>query len=259
MKVDLKSDYHMHTVFSDGKASIGEMVVAAIDKGLDQITFTDHMPLPFDNEYAMSINAIQLYQQEINSVQKKFTGKIKINKGLEIDYLPESIPWIQRLVKMDWDHLIVSVHTIIRNNQPLSVNGTNEEFRQLLQSFNHDIKALCRQYYKVVQMAIQSGWFDIVGHLDVIKKYNVDQQYFKENEPWYRDIVMETLDVIKKQGVKMEVNMSGLNDPVKQQHPSKWIIQEAVKKNIPLVLSSDSHYSKSVGQYFNTIDQLLPN
>ena len=55
----------------------------------------------------------------------------------------------------------------------------------------------------------------------------------------------------------MEVNMSGFNDPVKEQHPSKWIIQEASKRNIPLVLSSDSHKSKSIGQNFNIIDGLL--
>ena len=255
----MKSDYHMHTTFSDGKASIVEMVVAAIDKGLDQITFTDHMPLPFDNVYAMRVDDIEKYKQEIDQVKKNNFGKIKINQGIEIDFLLESIPWVQSFVDKGWDHIILSVHTIYKNNQPLSVNGTEEEFKFLLQNFNFEVKELCKQYYKIIQTAIQSGWFDIVGHLDVIKKYNVDQQYFKENEPWYRDMVMETLDVIKNQGAKMEINMSGLNDPVKQQHPSKWIIQEAVKRNIPLVLSSDAHNPKSIGQYFNTFDQLFHN
>lgn len=259
MKIDKKSDYHMHTLFSDGRASIAEMADAAIRKGLNQITFTDHMPVPFDNEYAIKINAIDEYKQGIKLAQKNNLGKIKINQGLEIEFLPSHIPWIRSILEKRWDYLVLSVHTIFKKNQPLAVNGTEEEFVFLLQNFNGDIKELCEHYYKIVQAAIQSGWFNIVGHLDVIKKHNTNQRYFNEKSFWYRSMVLETLDIIKKQGMKMEVNMGGLNDPVKDQNPSQWIIKEAVKRKIQLVLSSDAHNPNAIGQYFGTIDQLLLN
>ncbi|MBT4287083.1 MAG: histidinol-phosphatase HisJ [Deltaproteobacteria bacterium] len=257
MQIDVKSDYHMHTVYSDGNATIAEMVQSAIQKGMDQITFTDHMPLPWDNDYAMRIDNIEKYKQEIELTQKNNLGKIRINKGIEFEFLPAFVPWIQSILDKKWDYKILSVHNIYKNNQPLDVNGSAEDFSVLLKNFDHDIKAVCLEYYNIIQTAVQFGWFDIVGHLDVIKKHNFNQQYFDDSAPWYRSIVLETLDIIKKQGMKMEVNMSGFNDPVKEQHPSKWIIQEASKRNIPLVLSSDSHKSKSIGQNFNIIDGLL--
>ena len=40
---------------------------------------------------------------------------------------------------------------------------------------------------------------DIIGHFDKIKMHNQDR-YFSEDEPWYRDLVMELLDTILKQG-----------------------------------------------------------
>ena len=257
MKIDLKSDYHMHTVYSDGKATIAEMVLSAIKKGMEQITFTDHMPLPWQNNYAMRIDDIDKYKQEIELAQKNNLGKIKINKGLEFEFLPAFLPWIQSILDKGWDYKIVSVHNIYKNNQPLDVNGSAKDFSILLKNFDHDIKAVCLEYYTIIQTAVQSGWFDIVGHLDVIKKHGFNYQHFDDHAPWYRSIVFETLDIIKTQGMKMEVNLSGFNDPVKEQHPSKWIIQEAVKRNIPLVLSSDSHHSKSIGQNFSIIDSLL--
>jgi len=257
MKIDLKSDYHMHTVYSDGKATIAEMVESAIQKGMDQITFTDHMPLPWDNNYAMRIDDIEKYKQEIDLAKKNNLGKIKINEGLEFEFLPTFMPWIQSIINKGWDYKILSVHNIYKNNQPLDINGSAADFSILLENFDHDIKAVCLKYYNIIQTGVQSGWFDTVGHLDVIKKHNSNQQYFDERAPWYRSIVLETLDIIKTQGMKMEVNMSGLNDPVKVQHPSKWIIQEAEKRKIPMVLSSDSHNSDAIGQNFNTIEQLL--
>jgi histidinol phosphatase-like PHP family hydrolase len=50
--IDKTSDYHMHSVYSDGDASIDAMARSASDKGLTQVTITDHMPLPFDTRYA---------------------------------------------------------------------------------------------------------------------------------------------------------------------------------------------------------------
>jgi histidinol-phosphatase (PHP family) len=257
MLIDLKSDYHMHTVYSDGKATIAEMVNSAIQKGMNQITLTDHMPLPWDNNYAMRMDDIEKYRQEIDLAKKRYSEKIEINNGLEFEFLPTYMPWIKSLVNKGWDYKIMSVHNIYKNNQLLDVNGSAENFAVLLKNFDHDIKAVCLEYYHIIQTAIQSRWFDIVGHLDVIKKHAFNLQYFDEQAVWYRSLIMETLDMIKSQKMKMEVNMSGFNDPVKVQHPRQWIIKEAVKRKIPLVLSSDSHSSKTIGQNFNIINELI--
>ena len=45
--LDLTTDNHMHSIYSDGSATIEEIASKAIEKGLQKIIFTDHMPLPF--------------------------------------------------------------------------------------------------------------------------------------------------------------------------------------------------------------------
>jgi len=259
MIIDRKRDYHMHTIFSDGVAQIDEMVSAAINEGLEAITITDHMPLPFENRYAMHADDIQKYRHEIELAQRKYASQITIKMGLEFEYLEPFKQWVHSIADMGWDHLLASVHSLIINHRPYLVNGTESEFNILVERFDHNIEKLCKRYFETVQMAAQSGLFDIVSHLDVLKKHNMDERYFSETFPWYRAMVIKTLDIIRETGMKMEINMAGFNHPVGKQYPSKWIIQEAVKRNIPFVLGSDSHKPESLGQNFYKCDALALN
>lgn len=38
-------DYHTHSLLSDGTASYEQMVLAAIEKGMDEVGFSDHVGL----------------------------------------------------------------------------------------------------------------------------------------------------------------------------------------------------------------------
>lgn len=253
MKIDITSDYHLHSHFSDGRVSIREMAEAAIDKGLKKITVTDHMPLPFETRYAMVRPDIDEYRSEIQAAQQEYQGKIRICAGLEIEYIPHLHSWIQSLAKMDWDTLITSVHGLYFQDNRGMVNGTLDEFERLLNLFDNDIKHLCTHYYQTLQKAYQTGLFDIAGHLDVIKKNNVHNRYFDESAPWYRDLVTQTLDVIKANGMKMEINTAGILHPIRQPYPGYWVIDQALEKNIPVVFGSDSHGPETLGQYFSDI------
>ena len=255
MQIDKTSDYHMHTVYSDGSADIDAMARSAIDKGLAQITITDHMPLPFDTRYAMPRAKVEAYRRDIRQAQTTYHGRLAITSGIEFEYIPQYREWIYGIWKIGWDHCIVSVHRLIDDDITGMVNGTRGEFEALFQAANGDIKTLCRIYYEVIQTACRTGWFDIAGHLDVIKKHNAGAVFFDESDTWYRDLVMATLKVIKAQGMTMEINTAGINHPVGTPYPSAWIVHAAVDMGIPLVLSSDSHSPKTLGQYFNTIDR----
>ncbi len=259
LKIDKTSDYHMHTQYSDGCASIDEMAISAIEKGLSQITITDHMPLPFDTRYTMNKHMVDQYKLALRQAQSKFSGKLKINMGIELEFVPEYRFWVHSISKMGWDYTIASVHRLSINGYSQLVNGTIDEFKSLFKHFDYDIRALYRVYYKTLQEALSTGWFDIAAHLDVIKKHNVDSTYFNEADPYYRALVVKTLDIIKEQGMKMEINTSGFNHPIKEQYPSHWIIQEAQNKGIPIVLSSDSHSPDTLGQYFHKTDALFKN
>ncbi len=254
--MDKYSDYHMHSLFSDGSASIDEMVESAIEKGLSQITITDHMPLPHATRYAMAYDKLALYRQTIREARLRFGSRLKINMGIEMEYIPQHSCWIEDISDMGWDHMIISVHALFKGNCQAMVNGSAEEFNTLVENFSYDVPSLCRAYYETLKQGYRTGLFDIAGHMDVIKKHNVGEIFFRESDAHYRGLVLSTLDVIREQGMKMEVNTAGFNHPVGRQYPSDWIIQAALEKEIPIVLSSDSHSPDTLGQYFDEIDSL---
>lgn len=118
----------MHSVYSDGDASIDAMARSATDKGLTQVTITDHMPLPFDTRYAMVRAKVEAYRRDIRQAQTAYKGRLNIKSGIEFEYIPRYREWIHDLWKMGWDHCIVSVHWLFDDDIVGMVNGTLREF-----------------------------------------------------------------------------------------------------------------------------------
>lgn len=258
MAIDFSCDLHMHSTYSDGGGTIEDMAKSAIEKGLITIAITDHMPLPFKPWYSVDMDKIQAYRNEIDRVRTLYGHKLTILTGLEIEYMPEISDWIESIVDLGWDFLIASVHGLLIDNSQYLINENEEEFNKTLNIvFNGDIRAFCRQYYHLIQQAASTGLCNSTGHLDVIKKYNQSNRYFDEKSPWYREIVEETLDVIKAHHLKMEINTAGFIHPIGQAYPSPWIIKSAIKKGIPIVMGSDSHAPETLGQYFEQARDLV--
>jgi len=259
VNIDFSSDFHMHSNYSDGIGTITDMVKSAIKKGLTKIAITDHMPLPFETYYAVGIEQIQAYRDEIDRVRQQYGHKINILTGLEIEYMPEISDWIkENILAMDWDFLIASVHGLLIDNSHYLINDNEKEFdKTLYNAFNGDIKALCAKYYLTLQQAIKTGWCDSTGHLDVIKKYNQSNQYFDETSPWYGELVEKTLDIIKAHHIKMEINTAGLIHPIGAIYPSPWIIKAAIKKGIPIIMGSDAHTPETPAQNFDRVTTMI--
>ncbi|MEE4362371.1 MAG: histidinol-phosphatase HisJ [Desulfotignum sp.] len=258
MSLDLFSDTHMHSTYSDGCATIAAMAEAAFEKGFTTIAITDHVPLPFDTRYAMKMEQLTAYRKEITRVKRAYDGRMAVKTGLEIEYIPGHKDWLASIASMEWDLTIASVHTLVVDSTPCLVNGNGAEFHSCLdKNFNKDIRSLCRAYYQTLQEAVQTGWFDIVGHLDVLKKYNIQNRFFNETDAWYRKLVEDTLDAVRDQKMKLEINMGAMAHPIGIPYPSPWIVKSAQKKKIALVMGSDAHHPGAIGKNFDRIQDML--
>ena len=81
-----KTDYHTHTTFSDGRSLPEEYITAAINEGLSEIGFSEHLTLFKDLEdWNMDPVNISQYIDYIENLRKKTTS-IKIKTGLEVDF-----------------------------------------------------------------------------------------------------------------------------------------------------------------------------
>ncbi len=91
---------------------------------------------------------------------------------------------------------------------------------------------------------------DILGHFDKIKMHNQDR-YFREDETWYRELVMELLDTVKQSGVIVEVNTRGIyKKRCNDLFPGTWVLKEMKEKGIPVTISSDAHRPEEVDGYY---------
>ncbi len=86
-----KVNLHIHSKFSDGRNSISQIVLSALDKGLDYICITDHFTNSWKADVIPNLNSldkIEMYLEEIDQFQKYLIeeeSQMALFKGIEID------------------------------------------------------------------------------------------------------------------------------------------------------------------------------
>jgi len=248
-------DFHVHTTGSDGELSPEQTAKKAIALGLPYICFTDHYPFPPEFESGFKDASRwthfhnQEYYEEVQRLKKEFAGKIDICFGAEFNWLEKYQDWtLQEIKKRPYDYALAAVHMVPKGKNPNPVNWNEEIFQQAIDDYN-GIQNLVREYYKQVRLLAQSGLFDCIAHLDIIKALNDNNKFFSEKDDWYQQEVLQALDTIAESGICIEINTCGLRTfyPCKEQFPSFWILQEMNKRNIPITIGSDAHVKQHLG------------
>jgi histidinol-phosphatase (PHP family) len=229
---------------------------------LDGIGFSSHAPLPFTTDWTMPKEKLPAYLSEIKRLKAQYRAEINVYCGLEIDYLPgEQAPDTACFTGLELDYTIGAVHYIGRDRAgtPWSIDGTDEEFKKALHTiFNGNIQDLVKKYYALVRDMALNHRPDIIAHLDVVKKNNRAEEYFLEEESWYRQAVVETLQVLKQQNLVVEVNTGGLNRKRADSfYPSQWILEKCLALHIPVTLASDAHAPEQLIGHFKKAAQIL--
>ena len=106
---DIQGMTHCHTVYSDGKATVEEMVRAAEALGMKYITITDHSPAA---HYAGGLQLDRLHRQweEIDAVQEKIPN-VRIFRGTESDILEDGSLDYPDSILDRFDIIIASIHS----------------------------------------------------------------------------------------------------------------------------------------------------
>ena len=255
------TNYHSHCNYCDGKGEMEEYAEEAFHKGFLAYGYSSHAPIPFDCEWCMKISDLDEYIGHIENLKLQWKGKMPIFAGLEVDYIPGMIgPNSPFLKTINLDYTIGSVHFIdaFEDGTPWEIDGLHTIFRKGLEEiFNNDIKAVIRRYFELTRMMVQNDCPDVVGHLDKIKIQNPNNQYYDENESWYRDEVLKTLSVISEANVIVEVNTRGLYKNVAELYPGIRILKIMNEMNIPIMLNSDSHHIREIDGSFTQAAQAL--
>lgn len=258
----IKQNLHTHTHYSDGDKPPVDYINEAIKLGMDTLGFSDHSPLPFDNPFSLQSDRYQAYCTEIRQLGKQFADRINVFLALEMDYIPGISEDFGRLKRAgNLDYVIGSVHLVgcQTAEQLWFTDGPHSETYDegLRQFYDNDIRKGVKAFYQQTNAMIQSQEMDVVGHLDKIKMHN-QNRFFREDEKWYVELVMESLQLIREKGLIAEVNTRGIyKKRCNRLFPSPWVLKEMHKMGIPVIISSDAHKPDELQKHFPETIEVL--
>ena len=254
--IDVKSlgkcDLHMHTVYCDGKSTPEEMVLSAIEKGLDTVGVAAHSYLAKDSECYIQQEDVPRFQAEVNALKIKYADKIRVLCGIEQEYFSETST-------NGFDYVIGSLHYFNVDGEIYSVDLDEETFLDRINThFNGDFYSAAENYYQTLADVVEKTGADIIGHFDLVTKYNDGDKYFDTKHPRYVNAYKKALAKLIKTGKPFEINTGVISRGYrKQPYPSSDIIKEIKAMGGTLILSSDSHHEKNVAYQFDIWQKLL--
>ncbi len=256
-----RSSYHTHNLFCDGQATIEEVVLAAIAAGLEEIGISSHAPLPWPVEWIMPRERLDAYLTEVRDLRRRYADRIVVLLGAEIDYIPDSgVIAFQRdqVLPAAFDYLIGSVHFLGNDDPPRAFDSTPEGFDAILQqSYGGDIRAMVGEYYSRVGDMTRLPGIRMVGHLDLIKRWNADHRYFQGDETWYLEAAEAALHAIATAGNMVELNTAAWRRGFDEPYPAPRLLAHCRDLDIPIVVSADAHAPSEVTRDFDRAHALL--
>ena len=250
-------NFHSHTQFCDGRASMAKLVEEAVKEGYLHYGFTPHSPIPFKSPCNMEMEQVEEYFNEFNRLKNLYKDKINLYISMEIDYLGNqwgaTNPYFKNL---PLDYRLSSVHFIPTpaGDKMIDIDGRPESFIQKMHEyFNDDIHYVVDTFYDHTMQMIESGGFDVLGHFD---KIGFNASHFQpgiEDEDWYIAHIDRVIEKLKSTNFIVEINTKAWEAPVNSTEeqiksyiprlfPSPCTIAKLLDADIPLMVNSDTHY-----------------
>jgi histidinol-phosphatase (PHP family) len=234
------SNFHTHTVFSDGKNTVREMVDTAIATGMSALGISDHSCTTFDLRYCMTpAKHMELYEptvrEEIRRAREEHGFPVYL--GIEWDYgTPNSFD--------DYDYRIGSVHYILREDRMYPVDsGIKHQINCIENEFHGNKLDYVKAYYETVVEHARKNKPDFIGHFDLLVKHD----HFDETDPAYLAVAREALAECVKHVPLFEVNAGAVIRGLKKlPYPNPVFLEDLYRLGGKLILSSDAHAADKI-------------
>lgn len=237
----ITKDLHMHTAYCDGKDTPEDMVLSAVDKGLDTVGISSHSYTFFDESYCMQKEDIPRYIAELRYLRAKYFDRIHVLCGVEQDYYSD-------YPTDEFDYIIGSVHYIKVGDEYIPVDESVEILRAAVQKhFGGDVYALCELYFDTVADVAEKTRCDIIGHFDLISKFIEREPLFDTEHPRYVKAWKAAADRLVTYDVPFEINTGAISRGYRTQpYPDEEMIAYIKAKGGRLILSSDAHSKENI-------------
>lgn len=242
------ANLHCHTPFCDGRSTMLESALSAVEAGITTLGFTPHSPVPIPSPCNMRMDDVATYLAEIDRLRSHFGPRLRILAGMEIDYLGEdwgpSHPYFSTL---PLDFAIGSVHFIpALDGTLIDVDGRFASFREKMAlHFNNDIGYVTRTYFERMREMISRGGFSIVGHIDKIARNASLFSPGIEDSPEFIAAVNSLIDLAVSRGMAIEVNTK-IADETGRTFPRRPYLARLAALGARVFVNSDTHLASLI-------------
>ena len=177
------------------------------------------------------------YYDTISELKERYRDKIKILCGIEQDYYSD-MPTDQ------YDFVIGSVHYVKVKGYRFPIDESADIFRSIINDyFNGDVNKLILEYYRTVKELVMREDVDVIGHFDLIRKFNENGTFFDEDSPKYKRIASSVLSKAVEANKVIEINTGAM---------SRGYLTDPY----PAQFSSDSHKKTTLNYGFGTAEAI---
>ncbi len=241
---------HTHTTFCDGISTPEDIVLAAIDKGFSSIGFSGHGYTDFDVSYCMTDT--DAYVSTICTLRERYGSQIELFLGIEED---AACPIANR---KDFDYIIGSSHYLKHNSRYYPIDSSAEDLKRCVEAFDGNPLKLADAYYQTFCAYIRARKPDIIGHFDLITKYDESENSQFLKNPQYQQLAERYLKEALNTDCFFEVNTGAMARGYRTSpYPASQLLHTLKKQGGKVVLCSDSHSADSLDYAFNETRALL--
>lgn len=246
-------DFHVHTTFSDGKATPEEMIERALTLKMEAIGFSDHShsPQPGGDRWSMPLSSLPDYQKEIARLKEKYNGRIEVFSGIEQDLYSDS-------PTEGFDYLIGAMHFIKLPGEAeryVPVDHSPETLKKAAdEAYGGDIYALCEAYYDQLSLLPERmPDCSMIAHFDLITLFLEKTPLFDISEQRYIAAWQRAVDRLLKMNIPFEINTGAVSRGYRTTpYPAADIRAYIKAKGGRFILASDSHRPDMLCSGFDT-------
>ncbi|GFI62126.1 histidinol-phosphatase [Clostridiales bacterium] len=232
----INSDFHIHSTYCDGKNTLLEIAEAAEKKGLNAIGFSGHAYTPFDKSYCMSMENTLKYIEEAKRLKAEYAGRMEVYLGIEMDIFSQSD-------LADMDYVIGSVHYVLKDGHHLPVDESEKLFLDNINEYyDGDVFRFCEDYYKEITQLASVDEVDIIGHLDLLNKFNEGGRLFDIHNKRYETAINEAIYNLAAREKILEINTGAMARGYRSRpYPDMDILKKWNSLGGEIIFSSDAH------------------
>jgi histidinol-phosphatase (PHP family) len=237
-------DLHVHSACSDdGASSIADYARRAAQLGLAEVGFCEHVDLdPRDRGYGYLDP--KRYDREI-AAARVLVPSVRLRQGIEIAYQTSREDEVRAwLDGHTWDYVVTSVHVVDYADgwAIISESGTADGYFA-----THSLREAYVPYFEELLRAVQSGLGDVLGHLDLVKRYGASH-YGPFDPLAFEGEIRTVLQAAIESGVGLEINTSGLRQSPGEPYPALTVLRwyRRLGGEI-LTVGSDAHHRDDLG------------